>query len=92
MPSEVHEATDAADDGLALARLWEQKGVDRFRKIACDLFRFGMQVYARYQPQFLSEFTAENMDPAQSSPSYVESEEMRSAAREVTGLAPHLAR
>jgi tetratricopeptide (TPR) repeat protein len=86
MPSQVHDATDAADDGLALARHWEQKGVDRFRKIAHDLFRFGMRVYARYQPQFLAEFVWENMDPIQSSPRYVESEELRSATREANEL------
>jgi hypothetical protein len=88
--STVHEATDAADDGLALARRWEQKGVDRFRKIAEDFFRFGMRVYARYQPQFLAEFVSENMDPARSSSSYVESEEMRRAAHEAAGLLAHL--
>jgi len=92
MPSDVHEATDAADDGLALARRWEQKGVVRFRKTAHDLFRFGIRVYARYQPQFLSEFVSENMDPAQSSASYVESEEMRTAAREASELVSHLER
>jgi len=91
-PSDIHDATDAADDGLALARRWEKMGVDRFRKIAHDLFRFAMRVYARYQPQFLSEFVSENMDPAQSSPSYVESEEMRSAAREANGLVSHFER
>ena len=90
MPDDVHKATDAADTGLALARHWEQNGVDRFRKIAHELFRFGMRVYARYQPQFLAEFVSENMDPTQSSPSYVESEEMRSAAREANGLVSHL--
>ena len=35
-----------ADDGLVLARRWEQKGVARFRGIAYDLFRFGARVYA----------------------------------------------
>jgi tetratricopeptide (TPR) repeat protein len=81
IPDAVHEATDAADTGLALARRWEKNGVDRFRYIARDLFLFGMRVYAKYQPQFLAEFVSENMDPAQSSFNYVESEEMRSAAR-----------
>lgn len=90
IPSGVHDATDAADDGLTLARSWEGKGVDRFRQIAHELFRFGMRVYARYQPQFLAEFVSENMDPGHSSPSYVESEEMCSAAREATGLPSHL--
>lgn len=90
MPGDVHKATDAADTGLALARRWELDGVDRFRKIAHDLFRFGMRVYSRYQPQFLAEFVSENMDPAQSSLNYVESEEMRSAAREAHELVSHL--
>jgi len=92
MPTDVHDATDAADDGLALARHWEQKGVVRFRNTAHDFFRFGTRVYARYQPQFLAEFVSENMDPAQSSPSYVESEEMRSVAREANGLVSHFER
>jgi hypothetical protein len=90
IPDAVHEATDAADSGLALARRWEKNGVDRFRHIARDLFLFGMRVYARYQPQFLAEFVSENMNPAQSSFNYVESEEMRSAAIEAYELVPHL--
>jgi tetratricopeptide (TPR) repeat protein len=45
MPDDVHEATDAVDDGLALIRRWEQKGVARFRDVACGLFRFGSRVY-----------------------------------------------
>ena len=90
IPDAVHEATDAADSGLALARQWEKNGVDRFRPIARDLFLFGMRVYARYQPQFLREFVSENMDPAQSSFNYVESEEMRSAAGEAYELVSHL--
>jgi len=54
--SHVHVATDAADDGLALVRRWEGRGVTRFRRIADDLARFGAGVYARYQPHFLGEF------------------------------------
>lgn len=56
----VHLATDAADDGLSLARHWEALGVARFRSVADDLFRFGARVYARYQPQFLYEFVIEH--------------------------------
>lgn len=78
--SDIHEATDAADEGLALARGWERKGVVRFRSIANDLFLFGIHVYAKYQPQFLSEFVSENMEPARSSSGYVESAAMRLAA------------
>jgi hypothetical protein len=87
MPDDVHQATDAVDDGLALARRWEQKGVARFRGVAYDLFRFGARVYARYQPQFLNEFVLENMDPGRSSSDYVGSAEMRSAAQEALELA-----
>jgi hypothetical protein len=60
--AEVHDATDAVDEGLALARLWERKGVTQFQGIACDLFRFGAAVYRRFQPQFFEEFARENAD------------------------------
>jgi hypothetical protein len=86
MPEDVHEATDAVDEGLALVRSWEQRGVDVFRGVAFDLFRFGARVYARYQPQFLDEFIAENMDPARSSPAYVDDPDMRLAAHEAQQL------
>jgi hypothetical protein len=86
MADDVHSATDVADEGLSLARRWEQKGVTRFRDLAVDLFRFGAHVYARYQPQFLGEFVADNMNPAHSSQEYVESAEMRAAAHEALKL------
>jgi tetratricopeptide (TPR) repeat protein len=86
MPDEVHEATDAADEGLGLVRRWERQGVDRFRGIAYDLFRFGARVYARYQPRFLHEFVLDNMDPGQSSPAYANCPEMRAAAQEALEL------
>jgi tetratricopeptide (TPR) repeat protein len=82
MPEDVHKATDAVDDGLELVRSWEQRGVPHFRPLAFDLFRFGARVYARYQPQFVDEFIADNMNPEASSPSYVESPEMVMAAHE----------
>jgi hypothetical protein len=83
----IHEATDAADDGLDLARQWEKKGVVRFRAIAHDLFRFGAHVYATFQPQFLIEFAHDNFDPDRSSPEYVGSVEMQNAADEVLRFA-----
>lgn len=82
MPDDVHEATDAVDDGLELVRSWEQRGVPFFRPLAFDLFRFGARVYARYQPQFLDEFIADNMNAETSSPDYVGSPEMLMAANE----------
>jgi hypothetical protein len=82
MPDNVHEATDLADDGLALVRKWEREGVTRFRGLAYDLFRFGARVYRTYQPQFLKEFIYENIDASRSSLEYVDSAEMRAAAWE----------
>lgn len=82
VPEDVHEATDLVDDGLNLARHWEQNGVSRFRNIAYDLFRFGTRVYNRFQPQFLNEFVLDNLDAARSSQQYVDSPEMRSATEE----------
>lgn len=60
MPEAVHEATDHAEAGLALARRWEAKGELRFWPLAHDLYRFAEAVYERYQPQFLQEFRSEN--------------------------------
>jgi tetratricopeptide (TPR) repeat protein len=60
MPEDVHEATDHAEAGLALARRWEAKGELRFWPIAHDLFVFGAAVYERYQPQFFEEFIRDN--------------------------------
>jgi hypothetical protein len=82
MPNEVHDATDAVDEGLALAREWERRGVIGLRPLAVDLFRFGVRVYARYQPHFVREFIEENVNPAQSSSAFVESAEMQQALQE----------
>jgi tetratricopeptide (TPR) repeat protein len=61
---DVHQATDAVEAGLALARAWEARGVTRFRPIAQALLRFGTRVYTEYQPHFLDEFLAEHADAA----------------------------
>jgi hypothetical protein len=76
---QVHEATDAVEEGLDLVRVWERNGVNRFRALAHDLFRFGAQVYALHQPQFLNEFVGDIFDPARSTPAFVTSVEMRTA-------------
>jgi hypothetical protein len=59
-------STDAAEEGLELAKAWEAKGVTWFRPLATDLFRTGAQLYAHFQPQFLGEFLTEYgaADPA----------------------------
>jgi tetratricopeptide (TPR) repeat protein len=81
-PDELNEATDAVDDGMALARHWERQGVERFRPLAFDLFRFGVRVYHAHQPHFLNEFVLENVDPDASSGAFVGSPEMRAATLE----------
>ena len=85
---DVHDATDLADEGLGLVRDLERRGVDRFRNLASDLFRFGARVYAYYQPHFLHEFLNEQLDPLQSAHSYVQSREIQDAAREIVLLLP----
>jgi tetratricopeptide (TPR) repeat protein len=89
-PETIHELTDTIDGGLALVRAWEQAGESRFRPLAQDLFRFGARVYAIYQPQFLEEFIAEQVDPAQSSQAFVESDEIQSAASEALAVVREL--
>jgi tetratricopeptide (TPR) repeat protein len=86
MPHDLHEATDAVDDGLRLVWDWERRGNADFRALARDLLRFGARVYAAYQPQHLEEFIRENVDPGLSSPGYVSSEEIRSAVNEASQL------
>jgi hypothetical protein len=55
------EATDAIDDGLAIARAFEARGDAQLRPLAQRLFRLGAQLYASHQPQFLSEFVLETI-------------------------------
>lgn len=76
------EAADTVDEALALARRWEARGVDRFRRLAYDLVRFGCRVYEMHQPQFLNEFVLENLDPSQSSGGFAASPDIRAAALE----------
>lgn len=80
---DVHDATDLADEGLNLVREWERRGVDRFRTLASDLFRFGARVYGHYQPHFLQEFISEQLDSRLSADSYVQSPEMQAASGEI---------
>jgi hypothetical protein len=56
-------ATATVDDGLALARHWEQQGDAGFRALAQDLFRFGCRVHQGGEPGFLVKFILESLDP-----------------------------
>jgi hypothetical protein len=62
----VTEATDAADEGMELARHWNQKGIPQFQPLAGDLFRFGSRIYQVSQPHFLAEFLLDSLDPERS--------------------------
>jgi hypothetical protein len=53
------EATDSADNGLALYRAWPRY-LPVFEPIALRLYRFGSTVYRIHQPHFLAEFLEEN--------------------------------
>ncbi len=56
------EATDAVDDGLALARQFETQGTTNLRPLAARLFRLGAQLYGGHQPHFLGEFVLEQLE------------------------------
>lgn len=79
----VAEATDAIDEGLALARHWETQGVDELRPLAERLFRLGAQLYRVHQPQFLAEFVLESLAPG----AFAADAGFRAAADEALALA-----
>jgi len=60
---QVALATATVDEGLTLARHWEQRGDAGFRALAQDLFRFGCRVHQGGEPGFLVKFILESLDP-----------------------------
>jgi tetratricopeptide (TPR) repeat protein len=70
----VTEATDAVDEGMALARFWQQHGEARLEIVSRELFRFGLIVYRVWQPHFLSEFILDHLDPTHSAGAPVQDE------------------
>ncbi len=60
-PAQLSLATDAVDDGLALACHWESRGFTALRALAARLFRLGAQLYRTHQPHFLAEFLQEHL-------------------------------
>ncbi|MEO7415020.1 MAG: hypothetical protein ABIZ81_16895 [Opitutaceae bacterium] len=79
----VAEATDAIDDGLALARDLELSGNAHLRPLALRLFRLGAQLYRLHQPHFLAEFLLENL----SNPAFAADRDFRAATSEALHLA-----
>ncbi len=80
-------ATDAVDEGLALWREWEQRGVGAFRQVSSQLFHFGCMLYLQHQPQFLAEFVLENLDPKRSALAVVSTPFMQQAGVEAVAIA-----
>jgi tetratricopeptide (TPR) repeat protein len=56
-------ASTAVDEGLAVARHWDERGDPGFRAVAEDLFRFGCRVHQSGEPGFLAKFILESLDP-----------------------------
>lgn len=73
-------ATDAVDDGLALARHWAARGSEEFAEAAAELFHFGCRAFQSYQPHFLTEFLLENLDPSRQGGAFVTNLKMHSSA------------
>lgn len=59
----AQEASDAADQGLALVRVWEARSFRHFRHLAARFQHFGAQLYLIHQPHFLAEFLLEPLEP-----------------------------
>ena len=76
----LNAMTDAADEALALARFWENKGVMQFRPFAIELFGFAANLYLRHQTHFFAEYILDNLDPEQSPDAFRECPEMHGLA------------
>jgi tetratricopeptide (TPR) repeat protein len=62
-PEFLAAAANAVDEGLALARHWEERGEGGFRAVTGDLFRFGCRVHRSGEPRILANFILEALDP-----------------------------
>jgi hypothetical protein len=57
----LERAGDLVDDGLALGRIWEQRGAGQLQARSAALFRLGVGFYREHQPHFLAEFMLEHL-------------------------------
>ena len=79
----AEEAIEQVDAALALARLWDARGIKHFRSIAARLYYFGGEVYAIHLPDFLAEFMLEHIDPEISVGAMGDGEEFHQIASEI---------
>jgi len=57
----IGRMTDATEEALKLAQLWDKAGETRFRPLATQFFRLSVVVYEKHQPHFLPEFLLEHL-------------------------------
>ena len=55
------EATDAVDEGLALAEHWKFQEQGDFARLAREIFRFGCRIHENREPHFLAEYLMEGL-------------------------------
>lgn len=60
----ARQASDVADDALALVAHWTLAHPGAFRALALRFFRYGARLYRFHQPHFLAEFLRENLAPS----------------------------
>lgn len=53
--------TDTAEEALKLTAHWDKNGVFGFRGVVGWFLQYALALYARFQPQFLSEFVLETL-------------------------------
>lgn len=72
--------TDTAEEALSLAAHWDKNGVFGFRGVVGWFFQFALAIYARFQPQFLSEFVVETLSSAGTPPDWKAAAELNKMA------------
>lgn len=91
--TDVSDATDLADEALAVVAHWERAGVTRFRELGHDFFRFGALAYALAHPRFVEEFIAEWLAPSRTSAGFADDPVNQDSARQARAAsAPDTAR
>ncbi|HEY9154965.1 MAG TPA: hypothetical protein VIM69_07540 [Opitutaceae bacterium] len=83
----ISEGTDIAESALALCAGWEQKNVPNLRPMVGWFFSFGAALYARQQPQFLSEFLADTLQAEKTPAPWKAAPQLAKIATEAISLA-----
>ncbi|HEY1064617.1 MAG TPA: hypothetical protein VGE52_00845, partial [Pirellulales bacterium] len=76
----VSATLTAVNEGLALARHWEQQGVRQFQWLATEMITFGGRLSETYQPHLLGEFFLSHLDPTRTTEKIAWRPELRASA------------